>query len=147
MLIVRFTKHFKARRSEWLLAAVLTAIGFSYLTTPGLFDRSPLFDTMKVIMPQPRWGEAFAGIGVMRLVMLWINGSWSISPYFRTVGAFVSGILWLVLLLSQSFADTPPQTRWVWLVFLIFDMVNASDAARDAGASKANSKLRGVDNA
>lgn len=137
MMILRahgFFAHFKARRSEWLLAFVAFGIGMAYLSQPGLFD-AQIFQRMRAIGSQAAWGAAVTLVALVRLAMLWINGAWRISPYFRAIGAFVCTGLWFMLFVSQSIGEHPPQTRWVWLICLVFDLLNAGDAAFDAGVA------------
>lgn len=138
MMILRlddFARHFKARRTEWLLAFVAFALGVSYLSTPDLF-KAPTFGPMALIMSQAAWGWAVTSVALVRVTMLWINGRWHVSPYFRAAGAFLCGLLWFTLWATQSFSLAPPQSRWIWLVLLVFDLLNAGDAAFDAGVTR-----------
>lgn len=135
--------HFRARRSEWLLSFTALGLGLAYLGQPGLFDY-PTFAAMRIIGAQTTWGSVVAGVAGMRLVMLYINGSWRISPYFRAGGAYLCSGLWFILFFAQSFSAVPPQTRWVWLAFLVFDMLNAGDAAFDAGAVSSRREAGGA---
>jgi hypothetical protein len=131
-----FARHFKVRRSEWLLAFVAFSIGMAYLSTPRLFEAEQ-FEQMQLIAPQATWGWSITVVALLRLAMLWVNGRWHVSPYFRASGAFLCAGLWFMLLSCQSFSTAPPQTRWVWLALVIFDLMNAGDAAFDAGVASA----------
>lgn len=131
---LRFGEHFRIRRSEWLLACCMVALGLAYLLSPGMFE-SPYFSTMASIMPQKAWGTVVLSTGIMRLVMLWINGSWHVSPYFRAAGCILAGFLWLVLFVSFATSDGLVQSVGLWLTFFAFDCCAAHDAAADARAS------------
>lgn len=138
MMILRlddFARHFKARRTEWLLAFVAFALGITYLSTPHLFE-APTFGMMASMAPQVAWGWAVTAVALVRLTMLWINGRWHVSPYFRAAGAFLCAGLWFTLWATQAFSLAPPQTRWIWLVLVVFDLLNAGDAAYDAGVTR-----------
>lgn len=136
MITVRYLEHFRARRTEWLLAFVSLTLGITYLVTPGLFEQ-PAYELMLRHMSQTDWGITISVLASVRLAMLAINGGWSVSPHFRVVGAFLTAGLWLVLFLSQNFVDAPHQTRFIWLIFMLFDLIGAGDAAADAGHSEA----------
>lgn len=135
MMLLRlddFARHFKARRAEWLLASFAFSIGMSYLSTPGLFAM-PMFSIMRTMGSQEHWGWAITVVAFIRLIMLWINGRWKVTPYMRATGAFLCAGLWFLLFMLQSYSTMPSQARWAWLVLLVFDMLNAGDAAFDAG--------------
>lgn len=131
---VRFGEHFRIRRSEWMLACCMVALGLAYLLSPGMFE-SPYFSTMAGIMPQKAWGTVVTSTGLMRLVMLWINGSWHVSPYFRAAGAMIAAFLWLTLFVSFATSDGLVQSVGLWLTFFAFDCCAAYDAAGDARGS------------
>lgn len=131
MLTVRFAEHFRMRRSEWMLAAAMLAVGLAYLTIDGLFtDR--YFDTMLAMASQRSWGLAVAALGTMRLTMLWINGRWRVSPYFRSGGAIAGAGLWITLFTSAVTSAALVQSVGLWLMFFAFDCLAAYDAAGDA---------------
>ena len=139
MMILRphdFARHFRVRRTEWMLAFAASALGLCYLTQPMMFS-ADVFSVMRMFGSNLQWGTAILTLGIIRLVMLWINGSWRVTPFVRATGAFLCSGVWFVLFATQSFLEQPPQARWIWLVFLVFDLLNAGDAAFDAGiASK-----------
>lgn len=136
---VSFMAHFKARRCEWMLSFVALALGFAYLDTPGLFARID-FRGMGGEGAQLAWGYAITALALVRLSMLWINGAWRVSPYFRAAGAALCMVLWGALFALQSLSVAPPQTRWIWLVVAIFDALNAGEAALDAGVASVRGK-------
>lgn len=130
-LVVNFAEHFRARRSEWLLALAMCAIGTAYTCVEGLFSNQ-YFTTMLALATQGTWGAIVLGLGLMRLVMLWINGRWSVSPYFRGLGAVAGAVLWTILFVSAFTSERLVQSVGLWLLFAIFDLIAASDAAGDA---------------
>lgn len=132
MLTVQFADHFRQRRSEWLLAAAMLAVGCAYLFFDGLFNNQ-YFTTMLELMPQHSWGVVVSGLGSMRLIMLWINGRSRVSPYFRCAGAIGGAGLWMTLFTSAVSSVAMVQSTGLWLLFFAFDAVAAFDAAGDAG--------------
>lgn len=131
MLTVRFAEHFKMRRSEWMLATAMLGLGLAYLLIDGLFTNQ-YFDTMLTLGSQRSWGWAVASLGTMRLSMLWINGRWRVSPYFRAAGAVAGASLWITLFASAVTSPALVQSVGLWLMFFFFDCLAAYDAAGDA---------------
>lgn len=64
--------------------------------------------------------------------MLWINGRWRVSPYFRSGGAIAGAGLWMTLFTSAVTSSALVQSVGLWLMFFIFDCLAAYDAAGDA---------------
>jgi hypothetical protein len=132
MITIRLAKHWRIRRSEWLLALCTTALGVVYLLSPHLFDEPKWFTTMRSIMPQLWWGWLALGVGSMRLTVLFINGAWRASPHLRCVGAQVSCALWMTLFVSTISSEAIVQSVGFWALFFVFDAFSAIDAAGDA---------------
>lgn len=131
MIQIRLSKHWRVRRSEWLLSLCTLVLGLVYLATPGLFTPQ-YFSTMLTIMRQESWGWAAVAVGAARLVMLLINGTWRASPHLRALGAQLSCFLWITLFVTAISAPALVQSVGFWLVFFIFDAFSAVDAAGDA---------------
>lgn len=141
MIHVRLSSHWRARRSEWLLALCTVALGIVYLNVRGLFEPR-YFATMLSIMSQRAWGIVAVCVGSLRLTLLLINGAWRASPHGRALGAQLSCGLWLVLFLSAITAEKTVQSVGFWLLFFVFDALSAIDAAGDA--RMADEKARAV---
>jgi hypothetical protein len=131
MIVIRLGKHFRIRRSEWLLAGCTFALGFVYLVRPGLFDPK-WFTTMRLIMSQQAWGWLALLVGMMRLTVLFINGAWRASPHLRCLGAQISCALWMTLFASSISSEAIVQSTGFWVLFFVFDAFSAIDAAGDA---------------
>lgn len=138
MIIVRFSDHFRYRRTEWLLAVSMVVIGLSYSLIPDLFDTT-YFTTMLAIMPQEQWALLVLSLGVMRVTMLAINGAWRATPIFRTIGAVFGTMLWMTLFVSSVSSTRIVQSVGLWLLFCIFDTLAASDAAGDVRIARERS--------
>lgn len=124
--------HFRHNVCDWLCAFWITALGCGYLSNPGLFQNEA-YRAMLEIGPQPVWGTVITFLGLMRIGMLWLNGRRYFTPYFRVVGALLSILLWFILIVTQVFVFNPPQARFGWIVFIVFEHYNLFNAARDAG--------------
>jgi hypothetical protein len=136
MITIRLAKHWRIRRSEWLLALCTTALGVVYLLSPHLFDEPKWFTTMRSIMPQLWWGWLALGVGSMRLTVLFINGAWRASPHLRCVGAQVSCALWMTLFVSTISSEAIVQSVGFWALFFVFDAFSAIDAAESGDARR-----------
>jgi hypothetical protein len=135
MLIVQFSDHFRFRRTEWMLSFAMVMIGSAYALIPDLFS-SDYFTTMLAIMPQSYWAALVLSLGLMRVAMLTINGTWRASPAFRTIGAVFGSMLWMTLFVSAVSSERLVQSVGLWLLFCVFDTVAASDAAGDVRISR-----------
>ena len=126
---IDFRSHFRVRRCEWFFALATLVAGATLLLwsdIPALFP---------VGLAQEPWGWIVLAIGALRTSMLWVNGRWHVSPFFRSAGALACFTIFVMAGLAQSTDTHPTQMRILWFLFAVFDAINAWDAAGDAGAA------------
>ena len=131
MITVRLSRHWRIRRSEWLLSLCTLVLGLVYLLVPELFTPQ-YFAPMMNIMSQQAWGWSALTVGAARLILLLINGAWRASPHGRALGAQLSCAMWMTLFISAISAEALVQAVGFWLLFFVFDAFSAIDAAGDA---------------
>lgn len=130
MLIVRFRDTFRERMPEWGTSVAQTIWGLIVLQPQPLFNR-PFFAPLARIAPEEAWGWASFLIGLMSLVVLFINGAWWRTPLFRQFGcgfriALWGGLCWGALSVEWG----SPAIAYLSLLF-IMDTVSLSFAASD----------------
>lgn len=86
----------QTRSVEWLLASMMVAWGVG-LMLPGDTMSLPQYRMLGAIAPEYVWAAWSVSMGAVRLVALYINGSWRRTPLFRVTGAGLGLIWWLVL--------------------------------------------------
>lgn len=146
-------EHFPARRSEWVLAGIMTAWGWILLGPTDTFGRSPGWAQMAAMASEHTWGWAAAAIGIFRFAALVINGTFADtwygrwSPHVRALASFLACFLWLQIAIGL-YASWPPGLA-AYTGLLVLDFMNIvaamSDAAKmdkaraDAGSDSAKS--------
>ncbi len=84
------------RALEWMFAALMVIWGL-YVLAPIDTFRGAQYALMLDIAPEPVWGAFSLSIGFVRLVVLWINGSWRRSSAIR-MGSSIVGVMWWIAL-------------------------------------------------
>jgi hypothetical protein len=126
------TGYSQTRSVEWLLASLMVAWGVG-LSVPGNTMDLPAYRLLGALAPEPVWAAWSLGIGGLRMVALYINGSWRRTPLIRTLGAMFGVIWWLVLAFCFASADISPMPAAVmWYPVLIaFEGYSVARGARD----------------
>lgn len=125
---------FEARASEWFLTGAIVTLGIVFVLNDTMFFK-PTFEGLRSIMgSQAAWASLLLSVGLLRLTVLCINGSYYRTPHFRAVTAFLSSGVWFLFCLgfvrngSVLIAVMP----WIFLM----DTYNAKRAGREAGTSE-----------
>jgi hypothetical protein len=132
-------EHFPARASEWALAGMMVSWGYLILLPEAMFTRSPAFNEMAAMASETTWGLAAMGIGLVRLVALFINGTFAQtwygrwSPHVRGMMSALAVFVWLSISIGvlQSSTVTTGMAVYPWLTAL--DIWNALRAFKDSG--------------
>lgn len=131
----------QTRSVEWLLAAMMVAWGVGLLL-PGDTMALTQYRLLRDMAPEFVWAAWSIGIGGLRFVALYVNGSWRRTPLIRA-GCAVFGIIWWLLLavlfIPASVGPMPAGLMW-FPVFIIFEGYSAFRGARDAYHSGALQK-------
>ncbi|KQS90289.1 hypothetical protein [Rhizobium sp. Leaf386] len=127
-----FSASFYPRRSEWVAAFTLFAMGWMLSANPELMAnaKTQAYNLLQMIAPQPVWSVCLMLFGMGRLSVLLINGAWRRSPYMRAGMAFLSCFLWTQIVLS--FAPTFGFAFILACGFLGMDLLNIMCAMSDA---------------
>ena len=146
MMIVKLTKTFPIRVTEWLLAGIMLSWSIvCWNLTPELWS-APLYSGLARLAAQNTWAFFAFWIAVIRLAALTINGAWRPSPHLRAAGAFLSCFMWLQIALGifASPITTTGVAIYPWL--LLADIYNVFRASHDARQSddRARAAHRGV---
>lgn len=124
-------RHFEARSLEWFGGLWLTAWGAYVILTPSLFDAQYSYHAMTYFMPQEVWGFfAFTG-GLIRVVALFINGRWGITPMIRVATSFISVFLWFSITAGIYLSGMPSTGFILYPGLMLADMFCAYRAAGD----------------
>lgn len=153
-VIVRIGKgiheHFPARASEWVLSFMIVRWGQIVASPDALFDISPAFSQMKLFAPEWAWGYAAMAIGLLRLIALIVNGTFSEtrygrwSPHVRAVISSLSCFFWTQISLGIYYADIGSTGLAVYPGLALLDAWNAVRASGDAGAVDGSRKHGGT---
>lgn len=126
-----FFDAFFPRLGEWNAASVTFAIGVMLLDNPErMFADFEAYRLMLGFFSQPTWSLIFLGLGLLRLIVLTINGAWRRSPLARGVMAFLSCFPWALLVLC--FASSFGFAFIMAAGYLSLDIVNVNRAMGDA---------------
>jgi hypothetical protein len=128
-------RHFNARSLEWFNAMYLMAWGAWVILFPGLMTESVLKDSFSGLIslaPQQVWGlAAFTG-GSIRVIALWVNGQWGLTPLIRVMTSFMSVFIWFWIAVGLVKTGLPQPGIVMYGGLMIADMFSAFRAAGDA---------------
>lgn len=141
---IEMKRHFEARSSEWLNAAILLLWGSYVVLHPGLFD-GPLsngFAGMEYLASQEVWGLSAFTAGCIRIFALFVNGRWGLTPVIRIVTSFMSILVWFWIAVGIYLAGTPAPGIIIYLGLMVSDIHSAFRAAGDAYQARALKRLK-----
>lgn len=131
---------------EWEHAFILFFLGLIIYKNPNFFDKAnypaffDMFDSAKA------WMLLFLFIGVGRLIILMINGSWRRTPHFRAFFAFLSAGVFSLVSLNFYRPDNLSTAMAVYPSFVVFEIVIfflTIDYASEADKAAAYAKSHG----
>lgn len=138
-------KHFEARTPEWFSAALLFAWGTYSLLHPSLFYHPAtraFFSGMLDIASPPVWGLAALLAGNIRLVALFINGKWGLTPAIRVITSFMSVFVWFYIAVGSYSSGVANFGVIIYPALCLSDMYSAFRAASDAYQAEAMRRLK-----
>jgi hypothetical protein len=132
-------EHFPARASEWALAGMMATWGYLVLLPGEIFETSQAFREMAAMASESTWGLAALVIGAVRVLALFVNGTFATtwygrwSPHVRGVMSALAVFVWLSISIGvlQSSTVTTGMAVYPWLTAL--DIWNALRAFKDSG--------------
>lgn len=131
---------FPQRRAEWALGVVIFLWGVILLNNETLFSDGISYSEIARTASQETWGAICLALGLVRLLVLLINGAWRRSPHARALVAFLSCFFWFQVSMGMAAAGTWSTGLAVYPVFLILDALNVIFALGEAGRSDAHYK-------
>lgn len=136
-------RHFEARAIEWFNAFILSAWGAYVVLHPGLFTgpTGPTWTGLLKLAPQEVWGLGAFVAGSIRVVALFINGKWGLTPLIRVVTSFMSVFVWFWISVGLIKAGIPNTGIVVYSWLMLADMYSAFRAAGDAYEAEAMKRL------
>lgn len=135
MMIVKLTKTFPIRITEWLLACIMFSWSLVCYNLTASEWASPLYTGLARLGDSKTWGAFAFSIGVIRLAALGINGAWRPSPHFRAICAFLACFMWLQISLGMLIEDVRSTGIAIYPWLLLADIYNVFRASHDARLS------------
>lgn len=129
---------FPARASEWALALVLLNSAAVLTLNDTLFlDSASSYRALAAIATQDTWALLCLLAGLLRFVMLAVNGMWRRSPHLRALGAFMSCFFWFLISYGFFHTGTIALVTAVFPVLLLLDSYNVVRALGEGAVSDA----------
>lgn len=145
MMILKLTKTFPIRVTEWLLAGIMFSWAVvAWNLTPYDWDASLYTGLRRVADDNQTWATFAFLIGGTRLAALAINGAWRPSPHLRAIGAFFACFMWLQITLGIASAEIRATGIAIYPWLLIADIYNVFRASHDARISDDRARARRV---
>jgi hypothetical protein len=137
-------RHFEARAVEWCSAFILAAWGADLILHPGLFTgiTAPVWQAHLVLADQEVWGFGAFTAGGIRVVALFINGRWGLTPLIRVATSFLSVFVWFWVAVGLFLAGFANTGVVVYTGLMLADMYSAFRAASDAYEAEAMKRLQ-----
>jgi hypothetical protein len=135
MMIVKLTKTFPVRVTEWLLAGIMFSWSIACWNMSPSDWGQPVFAGLARFGAQNTWAFFAFWIGAMRLASLTINGAWRPSPHLRAAGAFLACFMWLQISLGLFTSSVLSMGVAVYPWLLVADIYNVFRASHDARLS------------
>lgn len=136
-------KHFEARAIEWFNALYLAAWGAYLILHPGIFTGPARegWAGLMSIAAQETWGFGAFCFGSIRVVALFINGQWGLTPLIRVATSFTSVFVWFWVLVGLVKTGIPHTGIVLYGGLMLADMYSAFRAAADAYEAEAMKRL------
>jgi hypothetical protein len=135
MLLVKFSKTFPIRVTEWLLAGILLSWSIVCWNLTDADWTSSIYVGLSRIAAHETWAFFAFWIAVVRLGALTINGAWRPSPHFRAACAFLACFMWLQISLGLMISDGRSMGIAIYPWLLLADIYNVFRASHDARLS------------
>jgi hypothetical protein len=127
--------HFRIRALEWGLSAMLVSCGAILFDQYDTLD-APIFSQLRAYGDDTFWGTVFLIVGLLRLLALYVNGSWMPSPWVRMITAMASAIIWGLITLGLFIQNNAYLLLAVFPWFILADIYSVGRAASDARLSR-----------
>lgn len=137
VLVLRnIATHFQARSPEWVTGVGLSLWGASLIGPDQVFAR-PGFANLAALADETTWGFVALTVGIVRILALFVNGSFEgfqYSPHLRALTGFISCFVWTSIWIGL--VTSSPTGRIVYLMLLAIEIINVWRALGDMGAQR-----------
>jgi len=129
------TDHFRLRAISWIMSVNILAFGVTILVNPTVLSlpgRTVLYAALVQWLSPHSIGVLCAGLGGFRLGALVINGTFptfTLSPYVRAAGSFMSGLFWFEIVLGALHSDVWTLALSVFCTFVALEAFSLYVAA------------------
>jgi hypothetical protein len=131
--------HFVLRATDWFAAAFLMSFGLTLLRPADTFAISQSYRVMATMAPEWVWGVGCTSIATVRLVALFVNGtfpSFRWSPHIRALGTFLSIFAWAQIAIGLTLANTAGTGAPHYQLLVLFECYNMFLTASEAGIAE-----------
>jgi hypothetical protein len=132
MVIARLTHTFPGRSNEWFCATFMFLWGIVLLQPAATLAESPGLYPLLRITTEANWTALCLIIGLLRLVILFINGSWRASPKWRAAFAFFGCFFWFQVSLGVATSGIVSTALACYPLVFLMDVYSTFRAGLDA---------------
>lgn len=133
---IRIQHRFRTRMTEWMLAAITTALGVVMLLPGHLFGEARFAGFREMFGNEIILGGIMLLFGNLRIIGLIINGArQNVTPHIRVVSAGVGCIVFAGMCYGYAFSGIVDEWLAIYPIFVAIEIVNIYRAAHDVGES------------
>lgn len=134
---IRVKHRFGPRMMEWFMALHTIGWGYVLLLPDRVFDQPTWAGFRALFIDEQVLGWFMAGLGILRLVGLIINGSLKdVTPLIRQVSAGIGCLIWSGI--TYCYASSGVVSTWlaIYPLFAVGELINIHRAAHDQGEAR-----------
>lgn len=135
--------RFRLRLAEWHLAIAMFLAGLVLLLPGETFALDP-YIVLRGLAAEDTWGWAMVGVGLVRMMVLGINGSLPRgSPHLRALFSGISAVMWTVLFtgyLSSHVMSLMIAVTGAAIVTEFVNIIRAAGRAKDEDTTRRNGR-------
>lgn len=134
---IRIQHRFGARMMEWFMAFHTVGWGYVLLLPDTVFDQPAWAGFRALFVDEVYLGWFMAGMGVLRLGGLIVNGARKeVTPRIRQWSAGIGCLIWAGI--TYCYASSGVVSTWlaIYPLFAIGELVNLHRAAHDQGETQ-----------
>ena len=135
-------QHFRERQMEWALASMSTGWGAILMSSPQTLDR-PFYAPLRRMFDAETWGWGMFLLGLLGLVVLFINGAWRRTPLFRQISSSGRVLTWAALFFGTLSVEWQTPAAMIYAGILAMEIMALSNATADAVRVKAGASGHG----
>jgi len=144
---VDLKQHFEARALEWFNGFYLLAWGAYLILHPGMFNgqtHAVWLGLLSLGPTQEMWGFGAFVAGSVRVVALFINGQWGLTPLIRVATSFLSVFIWFWVAVGFYRSGFENTGIILYPGLMLADIYSAFRAAGDAYEAEAMKRLKAM---